>query len=205
MIRNKWLLMGSVFIFILLIIYRLPYPNTRFIGSGSSDLFLFNLSSRTGVELMEWISLILFVIAIVLFVRSLTDHRAVLTVLMVITVGWLPMKVVELYQFTFATGVDAVSYNDEESSCTFDGRDTMCEVELKNHSSNEVEFLLNIHDIDYEGNEGFLLDEWEHIQLKPRSTHMIEINQTSSEDVDMSGYTNSFNIQIRDDDKERDL
>ncbi|MBM0064889.1 hypothetical protein [Alkalicoccobacillus gibsonii] len=204
MIRNKWLLMGSVFIFILLIIYRLPYPNTRFIGSGSSDLFLFNLSSRTGVELMEWISLILFVIAIVLFVRSLTDHRAVLTVLMVIAVGWLPMKVVELYQFTLATGVDAVSYNDEESSCTFDGRDTMCEVELKNHSSNEVEFLLNVYDVFYEGNKEFLFDEddWEPILLKPRTTHKIEINRYKANG---SGSLGSFNIQIRDDDKERDL
>ncbi|MEN0643636.1 hypothetical protein MKY91_10810 [Alkalicoccobacillus gibsonii] len=203
MIRNKWLLIGSVFILILLIIYRLPYPNTRFIGSGSSDLFLFNLSSRTGIQLLEWVSFILFILAIVLFIRSLSNHRAVLTVLMIIVVGWLPMKVVNLYQYTLATGVDAVSYNDEESTCTYDGRDTMCEVELKNHSSDEVNFQLNIYD-NYQTN-GFLLDEWEHIQLKPRSTHMIEINQTSSEDVDMSGYTNSFNIQIRDDDKERDL
>ncbi|MGN7311414.1 hypothetical protein ACTHQ4_09950 [Alkalicoccobacillus gibsonii] len=203
MSRNKWLLMGSVFILILLIIYRLPYPNTRFIGSGSSDLFLFNLSSRTGIQLLEWVSFILFILAIVLFIRSLSNHRAVLTVLMVIVVGWLPVKVVNLYQYTLATGVDAVSYNDEESTCTYNGRDTMCEVELKNHSSDEVNFQLNIYD-NYQ-TDGFLLDEWEHIQLKPRSTHMIEINQTSSEDVDMSGYTNSFNIQIRDDDKERDL
>ncbi|WYP28441.1 hypothetical protein NSQ54_10195 [Alkalihalobacillus sp. FSL W8-0930] len=203
MIRNKWLLLGSIFIFILLVLYRLPSPNVRFVGSGSSDLFLFNLSSRTGVQLLEWVSFILFILAIVLFVRSLSNHRAVLTVLMVIVVGWLPMKVVHLYQYTLATGVDALSYNDEESTCTYDGRDTMCEVELKNHSSDEVNFQLNIYD-NYQ-TDGFLLYEWEHIQLKPRSTHMIEINQTSSDDVDMSGYTNSFNIQIRDGDKERDL
>lgn len=203
MIRNKWLLLSSIFIFILLVVYRLPYPNVRFVGSGSSDLFLFNLSSRTGVQLLEWVSFILFILAIVLFIRSLSNHRAVLTVLMVIVVGWLPIKVVNLYQYTLATGVDAVSYNDEESTCTYDGRDTMCEVELKNYSSDEVNFQVNIYD-NYQP-DGFLLDEWEHIQLKPRSTHMIEINQISSEDVDMSGYTNSFNIQIRDDDKERDL
>ncbi|MEK4565047.1 hypothetical protein MKX54_10285 [Alkalihalobacillus sp. FSL R5-0424] len=203
MIRNKWLLLGSIFIFILVVVYRLPYPNARFVGSGSSDLFLFNLSSRTGVQLLEWLSFILFILAIVLFVRSLSNHRAVLTVLMVIVVGWLPMKAVELYQYTLATGVDAVSYNDEESTCTYDGRDTICEVELKNHSSDEVNFQLNIYD-NYQ-TDGFLLEEWEDIQLKPRSTHMIEINQTSSDDVDMSGYTNQFNIQIHDGDKERDL
>ncbi|MFK3936465.1 hypothetical protein ACI2JA_02980 [Alkalihalobacillus sp. NPDC078783] len=205
MIRNKWFLFSSILIFIGLMIYRLPYPNIRFIGSGSNDVFVFNLSGHTGVQWLEWISLILYIISIVLFVRSLTYHRAVLTVLMVIIIGWLPMRVVELYQYTFATGVDAVTYNDEESSCTYDGRDTMCVVELKNHSSDDVEFLLNIYDFDYEWNEVFLLDDWEPIQLNPRATHKIEINRKASDEVDMSGYSNQFNIQIQDDDKKRDL
>lgn len=207
MIRNKWLLISSIILLIGLVLYRLPYPNVRFIGLGSEGILLFNLSSRTGMEIVEIATLLLFIVAVILFARSLTTHRAVFTVLMVITVAWLPMKAVEGYQFLFASGIDAVSYDEDESFCTYEGTQTSCEIELKNHSEEEVEFLLNIYDIGFEGSTEFLFDpeDLEPVTLQPRATHKIEILRTSSSDMDMSGSMNSFNIQIQDEQKKRDL
>ncbi|MCM2674549.1 hypothetical protein [Alkalicoccobacillus plakortidis] len=213
MIRNKWLFFISIVLFIIFIFMRIPFPNVYRLGTSGDGILLFRLYFVSDV-----LYLLFFMITIYLFARSLSKRKVILSIVVIILMAVIPHNVVKGYQYTFANGIDAVSFDPDESSCEIDTIDednleVNCNLVLKNHSSKDVELMLNIYEPLFMQDEVsllFELEDEEAITLMSRATHQIEINKTITKYYDgFSGYSNSsFNIQnlhIREHNKTRDL
>lgn len=98
-----------------------------------------------GFQLPSFLILGLLVAGVRLLTQSLERRQGMagVTAVLVVLIG--PWVLVNLYQETFAKGIDAVSYDRDESSCSFTMRvesvlRSRCEVALHNHSDSPVSF-----------------------------------------------------------------
>lgn len=74
-----------------------------------------------------------------------------MVVIAVISVFFVPNLIIDFYQNTFTTGVDAISYSEEESFCQFDlsdeeTLDAFCELPLINNSNKEIMFEVEFYE-----------------------------------------------------------
>ena len=69
---------------------------------------------------------------------------------------------VEMYQKTFATGINAIVFESEKSNCRFDMTNKTilhgeCDLPLKNYSRNDVKFTIEFYDKNHkENDDGFI-------------------------------------------------
>ncbi|MDQ0206125.1 hypothetical protein [Alkalicoccobacillus murimartini] len=211
MIKNKWLFSASIILFLIFMVLRTPFPNMSPLGTNSYGVLSFHLNY--GSELFY---LFVFIIIMFIYVRSLSKRKFILSIVTIFMVAWIPEIIVKGYQYTFASGVDAVSFDSEEAECRYNSiqageHEITCHLVLSNHSSNDVDLMLNIYE-PYIGDPEhplFAREGEEPITLVSRSTHGIELSRMVFDREHVFGKgEGSFsiqNIQIREKDKVRDL
>ena len=111
------------------------------------------ITNQDGYLVLGIIGSILLVIALILLVISLNEYRFRTLIIVVLTYTLLPFILITLYQETFASGINAISY-DGKGKCNFStvSEDLLkgeCNLILHNHSNDtlsfELQFLESFH------------------------------------------------------------
>lgn len=147
MIINKKLLYCGILLIIFSIALVIPFPNTHpYVLIEFSSI---PLKTVNGYDLKGWASLILLFAGLIFTLKAIEKFRVWLVFFVLISFEVLPNLLVFTYQETVAKGVDAVSYERQESRCSFNKTaeeimEAYCEFPLKNHSSEDVAFSLEL-------------------------------------------------------------
>ncbi|CQR46807.1 hypothetical protein BN1058_01082 [Paraliobacillus sp. PM-2] len=100
-----------------------------------------------GVHTVGISSLFLFIVGIFLLVKSLNNYHGRIVLIVILIFNFTPEFVVNSYQKNFATGIYAVSYENEQSNCSFEmiSEKTLhgeCVLPFYNYSNNDVQFTV---------------------------------------------------------------
>ena len=116
-IKSKVTLICSVVILSICMSMFFPYPNNEMMEART--LFMsFPLSNQDGVVVLGIVGSIMYIIAMVLLYFSMEKYRARTVILAVFVYAFLPSILITGYQETLATGVKAISY-DNNGTCSF--------------------------------------------------------------------------------------
>ena len=148
-IKSKVALICSVVMLSICMSMFFPYPNN--IMTGARTIFMsFPLTNQDGLIVLGIVGSIWYIIAMILLYFSMEKYRARIVILAVFVYAFLLSILIAGYQETFATGVKAISY-DNNGSCSFKyvSKDEMkgeCELVLHNRSNEDVTFELEFLD-----------------------------------------------------------
>ncbi|WP_117170119.1 hypothetical protein [Paraliobacillus sediminis] len=157
MIKSKVALISSVIILGLCMVLFLTFPNNVMFDARTTFM-LFPISDNDGYNLLGIIGAILFIVAMILLAIGLEKYRVRTIIVVVILYSILPTVLITIYQETFASGIEAISY-DGEGNCDFnyvskDLLDAECNLVLQNKSNEAVTFELEFLDTFYREDEG---------------------------------------------------
>lgn len=157
MIRSKVALISSVIILGICMVLFFTFPN-KVMFDARTTFMSFPISDNDGYNLFGIIGAILFIVAMILLAKGLEKYRVRTIILVVIVYAILPTSLITIYQETFATGIEAITY-DGEGICDFnyvseDLLDAECNLVLQNNSNEAVTFELEFLDFSYMEDEG---------------------------------------------------
>lgn len=149
MIKNRTALISSVVLLAISMALYFPYPNNKLIGAGVVFMS-FPVQNADGIVWKGIFGSILFLVGMALLIYGLKKFYVVFAILVLFAYALLPGYLIKGYQQTLASGIGAVSY-DNDGKCAFDTlEDTRmtgkCSLTLKNHSKEPVTFELEFID-----------------------------------------------------------
>lgn len=151
MLKNKKLLFISLILFVISIVLNFPFPHEY--PYGESIVSILNIPIRTthGLQVVGITSLLLLIASLFFFSKSLKKHKGRFVLLSIVLALFLPPFLADAYQKTLATGIYAISYEEETSECSFDlitdnSLQAICEFSFKNNSNNNVTFDINFYE-----------------------------------------------------------
>lgn len=153
-INNKKLFSVSILLLFIMIVLNFPFPHHY--PFGEVVLSFLHIPSRLagGFHFIGIITMLLLIVGLVLLVRSVDKYRVRLLVVAIIIVFFIPPFVVSSFQQTLATGIYAVSYESEHSTCEFDMVDEktlqgICVLPFQNYSNDDVTFTVEFYENHY--------------------------------------------------------
>jgi len=149
MIKSKEKLIYSIVILGICMCLYSPFPNNLMVNTTSSFMS-FPITNYDGYVSLGIFGSVLFIIAMILLVKSIKKYRLLTVVLVLMVYTFLPHYLITIYQETLASGIMAISYT-EYGECKFDmvGKDLLngeCHLELQNRSNEAVSFELEFLD-----------------------------------------------------------
>ncbi|KML28460.1 hypothetical protein [Priestia aryabhattai] len=193
MIRKRSLLIKGLIFLLAVFILNIPFPNSApLINSVFSFLGLpiyGNEETMTGFYYANNAWAIILLISLFLLYKSLNRHRLKLTILAAFIVTSGPGFMIEVMQKTVLSGMYAVSYDAENSNCTFETnkRETIltgnCKLSFENNRSKPVTFEVAID------KRAFFEDEQPFLQMmnKPK-LHTITLESKGYQTVEITSY-----------------
>ena len=153
MIKNKAALITSVVILIICMSLFFPFPNNVMLLETRTTFMSFPIRNQEGFIWLGVIGSILFIIAMVLLMKSITKYHIRTFIIAVIIYMFLPQLLITMYQETLASGIYAISY-DNNGTCYFnaEGEDLLtgeCNFLLHNRSNQDVTFELEFLDSSF--------------------------------------------------------
>ncbi|MFG6149185.1 hypothetical protein [Halobacillus sp. B23F22_1] len=123
-----------------------PYPHER-----SNVLF-----ENETMNFLALIPLVLLIVGVVILIQAFNKYKVRMILLILIISSFVPSLTILGVQHTVASGIYAVSYDKENSECSYEMIDsttleTECELNFENHSQEEVDFELEFQPERYEG------------------------------------------------------
>jgi hypothetical protein len=123
--------------------FSFPFPHEYPFGQTASTMLNIPLTTKDGFYYVGILTLLLLVLCLFFLICSLRKYHLRFVVTAIIVAVLTPPFVANLYQRTLATGIDAVHYDREESTChfvrineeTLHGR---CELPFENYSQDDV-------------------------------------------------------------------
>ncbi|MGD7045658.1 hypothetical protein [Jeotgalibacillus proteolyticus] len=152
MVKNKFFLVFSAILFCLSIVIYFIIPNERKL-QGTLTVMNFPVQDHNGMVVWGTIGTVFFIACLFCLASGLEKYRARSVIGVIIVFSFLPGILMDAYQETFASGVKAVSYN-QEGECYFetveeDQISGECTFVLHNRSNEEVTFEVEFIDSFY--------------------------------------------------------
>lgn len=216
MIKNRTALISAVVLLAICMILFFPYPNNPLIGS-SVTFMSFPLQNEDGLVWKGILGTALFLIAMALLIYGLKRFYVVLAVLVLFLYALIPLYLVTAYQETLASGIGAISY-DQEGKCAFDTLEDSermngdCQLTLKNHSNQPVSFELEFMDTGFGQEEMKMVSLMNiagpyKITIEGNQAEFIELNEildvSDVQDHIFSGSTSGVHFKLVEEKKER--
>lgn len=216
MIKNRTALISAVVLLAICMILFFPYPNNPLIGS-SVTFMSFPLQNEDGLVWKGILGTALFLIAMALLIYGLKRFYVVLAVLVLFLYALIPLYLVTAYQETLASGIGAISY-DQEGKCAFDTLEDSermngdCQLTLKNHSNQPVSFELEFMDTGFGQEEMKMVSLMNiagpyKITIEGNQAEFIELNEildvSDVQDHIFSGSTSDVHFKLVEEKKER--
>ncbi len=151
MVKSKKYLILAIIFFLISIALNFPFPHEYPVGQELSSAFNFPITTMNGVSYIGVSGLVLFIISLVFLVKSLNQYHLRMVLVTMFLVVFLPMEMVSAYQNTLATGIYAIEYERESSSCVFETKDektltVSCQLPFENHSNKTVRFNIGFYE-----------------------------------------------------------
>lgn len=219
MVKNKKYLILSIIFFFISIALNFPFPHEYPIGQEKSIAFRFPITTMDGFSYLGATGLVLFIICLFFLVKSLDQYHVRMVLIAMLLVIFLPMEMVNAYQNTLATGIYAIEYDRESSSCVFETKDqktltASCQFPFENHSNNLVRFNIEFYEkYLFEDdmpmlsllNEGGPYEVILHGKQRETVTIETEIDLSQLGVSSLSGESSRVNLKIVDGEKVRKL
>lgn len=150
MIRNKLAVIASIVLLCICMSFYFPFPNNQIKNVGI-QFMSFPIRIQDGFVTLGIIGSVLFVVAMILLIIGIKKYRFRTVIIVLIVYTFLPNLLIGVYQETLASGISAISY-DDNGTCNFEyvGEDVLngdCSLVLHNRSNEtvsfELEFLLS--------------------------------------------------------------
>lgn len=194
MIKSKPALICAFIILGICMYMFFPFPNNVMLDA-QATFMSFPIQGQDGYHLLGIIGSILFIIAIMLLFISLKKYRFRTVLVVVIVYAFLPSLLITAYQETLASGISAISY-DNDGQCDFKMGDEMmdgeCHLVLHNHGNEAITFELEFLDSFFTEEEDMRMESLMNIAGPYLIT--IEANNEKtihiSELLDLSGVSN---------------
>lgn len=154
MINNKRTLIIAIILFIASVILNFPFPHESPYGETIASVFNIPIRSVSGLHYIGIASLVLLITSLVFLGMSLKKFHGRTVLLAIILAMLAPPMIADSFQKTLATGIYAVDYKRENSSCHFEMIDETtlhgeCELSFENYSKEDVQFTIEFHDKYY--------------------------------------------------------
>ncbi len=153
MIKSRRYFSIAIVLLFVGILLAIPYPDAL---NNISDVVLLNVPIVTldAIQVKSIFAIILLIGSLYFLRRALKKHFFMVYVTAILSFVFIPSFFVYIYQMTFATGIEAISFEAYKSDCTFEMLDEntlqgVCELALRNLSKNDVTFQLEFNDADY--------------------------------------------------------
>ncbi|WP_312130189.1 hypothetical protein [Lysinibacillus capsici] len=152
MMNNKKTFIGSIVMLGICMCLFFPYPYNEAMMAHTTFMSI-PIETQDGYVLLGIFGSILFIIAMILLLRSINKYHFRTFVIVVLLYSFLPHLLIMAYQETFASGIMAISYKGE-GECRFDmvRKDLMngeCTIVLHNRSNEAVSFDLQFIDTNF--------------------------------------------------------
>lgn len=217
MINNKKAFIGSIVILGICMCLFFPYPYNEAMIAHTTFMSI-PIETHDGYVLLGIFCSILFIIAMIILLRSINKYHFRTFVIVVLLYSFLPHLLIMAYQETFASGIMAISYKGD-GNCHFDmvGKDLMngeCTLVLHNRSNEAVSFDLQFIDTsffkdDERMNSLMNIAGPYHVTIeanREKSIHLKELlDVTNVPNHIYSGGSSKVHVQLRDGDNERTL
>ncbi|MEI4526363.1 hypothetical protein [Priestia megaterium] len=193
MIRERSLLIKGLTFLLAVFILNIPFPNSTPL---SHSVFSFlglplygDEETRTGIQYASNAWGIILLLGLFALYKSLNRHRLKLTMLAAFIVISGPGHMVEAMQKTVLPGMYAVSYDVENSNCTYkrNKKETVltgtCDLSFENHSSKPITFEVAVDERSYfKEDSPFLLmmnkPRLHTVTLEPKTYQTVEITSS---------------------------
>ncbi|KMJ56885.1 hypothetical protein AB685_19370 [Bacillus sp. LL01] len=155
MFKNKPALYVSVLLILIAMIMSFPFKLSA--PYGPELTVVLGIPTRTveGPVYFGMLIISILILGLVFLGRAMKKYRGRAVLLAVLLFVFGPFKIAETYQNTFASGIDAISYDREKSKCTYESMDRTsvmtvhCELYFQNHSEEDVTFMLTFYEEEH--------------------------------------------------------
>jgi hypothetical protein len=153
MIKDKKYPYIALIPFFLSMALNFPFPDAAPYGERLVSVFDIPVRTENGINFIGIVSLLLLILSLYLLSKSLNKYKVRMGFLAILIAIFAPPYVVKSIQNTFATGIYAVSYDSEESTCSFEKNNkttlhAICELPFENYSDESVEFTVEFKNFD---------------------------------------------------------
>ncbi|TYS63466.1 hypothetical protein FZC76_19800 [Sutcliffiella horikoshii] len=154
MLKSKPALYVSVSMIVIAMIMSFPFELNSPYGPERTSVLSIPKRTVEGTVYVGVITVSILLLGIVFLVIALKEYRARAVIMTVLLFMFGPLMIAEAYQTTFATGIDAISYDKERSTCSYEAKDettmtAQCELYLQNHSKEDVSFKLTFYEEEF--------------------------------------------------------
>lgn len=200
-------------------ILNVPFPNRYPLIETRLSILNIPIQTESGFHIIGIVSLVLILTGLIMLSISLKKYSGRMMVVAIIALKFVPLFFIFVYQSTFAQGIYALSYDSEESMCTFEMiQDDMlsgnCALQFKNHQNKDVQFQLEFQEERWHEDDPRMVEMMNNeapyeitIQGKQEKTvymnTLIDVSQVKNHIE--GGQANDVDIIIRSRDKEREL
>ena len=151
LLKNKRNLVIAVILFVFSMVLNFPFPHEYPRGQDISSAFNIPIKSINGLHYVGITALLLLILSLYFLTKSLEIYHKRMIVIAILLFMFLPIELVSAYQKTFATGIYAIHYERENSSCHFETKDettlyASCKLPFENRSNEIVRFNIEFYD-----------------------------------------------------------
>ncbi len=209
----------ALIFFIISMVLNFPFPHESPYGETIASILNIPIKTVNGLQFVGITSLVLLLASLIFLTKSLKKYHARAVLIAILISMFLPMMLANLYQKTFATGIYAISYESDWSSCEFEMIDDAtlhgeCELPFENYRGSVNQFTVEFQERYYADHEVSMLslmnqDSPYEVRLEGNEKKVVKIDV----DIDVSNMENhiengsakGINIIIKSGDKMRKL
>lgn len=150
MIKNGYFFAIAIVLLLICMVLTVPFPDALNTERGVS-VFNVLVQTNNGYQKEGIFTVLLLIVSICLLVKAVKRHQMILGISAIICFIFVPSILVNVYQYTLATGIDAISYDVDKSDCRFNMVDDFtlkgtCRLPLQNLSSEDVTFNIEFYE-----------------------------------------------------------
>ncbi|WP_339148569.1 MULTISPECIES: hypothetical protein [unclassified Sutcliffiella] len=154
MFKNKPALYISVSLIAIAMMMSFPFKLSAPYGPERVSILAIPTRTVEGPVYLGMIIVSILLLGLVFLVLALKKYRARAVLIAILLFVFGPLKIAEAYQDTFATGLDAISYDRDRSTCSYEKKNDItmtahCELYLQNHSKEDVTLMLTFYEEEY--------------------------------------------------------
>jgi len=163
MLKNKPALYVSASLIVVAMIMSFPFRLNSPYGPERTSVLSIPTRTVEGPVYVGMITVSILLLGLVFLVLALKKYKARAVIITILLFVFGPLKIAEAYQTTFASGLDAISYDKERSTCSYEAKDettmtSQCELYLQNHSKEDVTFKLTFYEEEFSTGSRYMND-----------------------------------------------
>ena len=151
MIKSKKMIYLALILFIASLILNFPFPHESPYGETIASVLNIPVQSVNGLQYIGIASLALLIASLYFLTKSVKKYHGRVVLVAIIIAIFAPSMIASSFQKTFASGINAISYERDMSYCQFDMIDAKtlqgeCELTFENYSSNDIQFSIEFYE-----------------------------------------------------------